>query len=905
MSGVSFADNAYGAWTLDGEPVSPGFGGTWKGSIGWPVPQHLGFVPKEGRALVRFTIGETPIWPLRDDTAWFHPHRIGIAQGANVITTTDIFYADPVNGSDDTGDGSEANPYKTLNKAVHATTANFVVRALPGDYCTATASYASNKNRVVVPSTLNGHLRVVAVEGPENTFITGASDATSNGTGANAVRCIAVASTNNHCAAFQGFTLRDGRTGENDAVPSQGAALYNINNSYNSLDTGVLLDCVVTNCSGNRGATISGGSAYRCRFYGCRSFNGGGQCLLRYCSVMSSSFTGCGGASELFGNTARGYNCTIYGSNASSVYNSGNGVMGYLYNSVTGGRLYYYADIADTVTDEQVAYTLYATPGGDVTGRFQTCAREKPLKLLGAAFGDYRLAPDSAGVNLASTDYLKSCMDIDGNPFVFTGGRYQAGCCAVREGSTLYVDAVNGNDANDGSSEGAAFRTLAAAMNAADYGDTVVALPGTYDSGTMVPTRAQACYTNAAPTLPARVVVKGGVTLASRDGAATTVIKGAAAATGNGCGEDAVRGVFLCVGATLRGFTVTGGRTRGEDVASIDNMGGGICGAYDVEDGSVLQHRGLVENCIVSNNSARTGGGAQYGTYRNCLFSGNSVFHQLGFAICRGSAVGCVFKGNGSAGNHSVLYDCKVVNCTILDGQAGSNGLVCNEGNATYTPILNSIVLGNYTAGASTNNYFLVGARNKAAVTPRESANIAGDASAVDADGQPVADAAVIDAGDATLCPAGFLAGRDPAGVRRVLNNAIDIGAFEYDWGVPWAKTLCAKRLVINDMPSNATLVGDRLTFTDGTVSMTWEKGPGKAPYGFTVRVTGTGTLTVTANGAVVGAYTAAEGAKELRVTSELASNALQFAYVPGHGDVGGAELYGFSHAGGFILTFR
>ena len=76
-------------------------------------------------------------------------------------------------------------------------------------------------------------------------------------------------------------------------------------------------------------------------------------------------------------------------------------------------------------------------------------------------------------------------------------------------GSTLYVDAVGGNDASDGSSEGEAFRTLAVAMNAADYGDTVIALPGTYDAGTMVPSQAQSCYT-AAPTLPARVVVKGG-----------------------------------------------------------------------------------------------------------------------------------------------------------------------------------------------------------------------------------------------------------------------------------------------------------------------------------------------------------------------------------------------------------
>ena len=908
-SGVSFADNAYGTWTLEGETVSPGFGGTWKGSIGWPVPLHLGFVPNEGRALIRFAIGGSPVWPLRDDTAWLHSSRIGIARGADVSTTTNIYYADPVNGSDDTGDGSEANPYKTLNKAVNATNATHVVFAKAGDYCTAEESFANNKNRVVVPSTLAGNLRVVAVEGPENTFITGASDDTSNGTGANAVRCIAVASTNNHCAAFQGFTLRDGRTGDKSAVPSQGAALYNINNAFTNFDTGVLLDCVVTNCSGNRAGCISGGSAYRCRFYDCKSFNSGGQCVLRYCSIFSSSFTGCGGQSQLFGNTAKGYNCTIYGSVGDapqSIYTKpSDNSYGYLYNCVSGRPSG--TDINEATTDGQLVNTLYCRMASTNPNTFTTAVKETPLKLMDAAGGDYRLLPDSAGVWLASTAYLKSCMDIDGKPFAFKDDHYQAGCYAMR-GSTLYVDAVNGNDANDGSSEGEAFRTLAAAMSAADYADTVIALPGAYESGTMVPSQAQSCYT-AVPTLPARVVVKGGVTLESRDGAGATIIKGAVSTSSgrsDGCGEGAVRGVFLCAGATLRGFTVTGGRTLYLTTGSIDSMGGGVCGAYDSTDGSVLQWRGLVENCIISNNVARSGGGAQYGTYRNCRFFGNTTYNTLGYGLCRAFAEGCAFKGNGSSG-HSTLYDCKVVNCTVLGGQASNNGLVCNEGGASSTPIFNSIILGNYTTGTSTNNYFLTGAKNKAAatVTKREGGNIYGDASIVDADGKPIADAAVIDAGDASFCSAALLAGRDPADVRRVLNGAIDIGAFEYNWGVPWAKTLGGRRLVIDDMPSDAALAGDRLMFADGTVSMTWEKGSSHAPYSYNIRVTGNGTFTVTMNGETVGAYTSADGAQELRFISERLMNELQFAYTPGAGDTGGAELYGFLHANGFSISIR
>lgn len=908
-----------GTWLLGGEEA-PLVNGTWRGVEGWPSAFQMKFVSVEGRALVRYSQGAAPVWPLRDDSVWITARRNQV-QGISPVTTANIFYADPVNGSDETGDGSKSNPYRTLNKTVKKTTVSFVVRALPGDYCTATEEYAGEKNRVVVPNTLAGDLRVVAVGGPENTFITGASDPdnSSNGTGANAVRCIAVASTNAHYAAFQGFTLRDGRTGPNNTVPSQGAALYNIDSGYNNFDTALLLDCVVTNCSGNRGATVAGGSAFRCRFEDCNSFQGGGQCILRYCTVVSSLFVGCGGGqSQLFGNTAKGYNCTLYASTMESVYN-GSGAKGTLYNCVTGGRSGTSIDISANTADDQIVNTLYEKVASANANTFPTSVQEKPLKLLGG--GDCRLASGSAGVWLASTDYLQSCMDIEGNPYLFdTGtGRYQAGCYATRVGGSFYVDAVNGDDANDGASEDAAFQTLAAAMAAADYMDSVIALPGTYDSGTMVPTLAQSCYT-AAPTLPARVVVKGGVTLESRDGAAATVIKGASAATGNGCGDGAVRGVFLCAGATLRGFTVTGGRTLGGSSFSIDDAGGGICGAYSASDGTVAQWRGLVENCIVSNNIARTGGGAQYGTYRNCRFEGNSVYGNLGYALCRGFAEGCVFKGNGPSNGtgHSVCYDSKVVNCTLFGGQAGATtsdrGLVYNEGSANYLPVLNSVILGNYGTGTSTNNFILSGASNTSAVTTkREGGNATGEASVVDADGKPVAGAdMVIDAGNASFCSAEFIASFDPAGTRRVLNSTIDIGAYEYDWGVPWGSAIGGRRLVIDDMPSDATLPGGNTLVFGGQVSpvtasvpvtMTWTGNGNGASYNFTATVTGAGTLTVSANGTILAAVAAADGAKALKFSSALALNSLVFAY--DGAEPNGVALSGFSNQSPTMLVVR
>ena len=455
-------------------------------------------------------------------------------------------------------------------------------------------------------------------------------------------------------------------------------------------------------------------------------------------------------------------------------------------------------------------------------------------------------------------------------------------------------------------------------MAAADYGDTVIALPGTYEEGTMLPTLAQSCYTNA-PTLPARVVVKGGVTLESRDGPEATIIKGEAAETDDGCGDGAVRGVFLCAGATLRGFTVANGHTLRLDSGTIDVTGGGICGPYSGSDGDASQWRGLVENCIITGCSARNGGGAQYGTYRNCRFEDNAVYNYFGVALSRGLAEGCVFKGNGPSdgSGHSVCYDCKIVNCTLFGGQAGAKantrGLVFNEGTANRLPILNSILLGNYATGTSTNNFILSGASNTSTVAQKnESGNISGDASAIDADGVPVAGSVVIDAGDASFCSVEYLAGRDIAGTRRVLNSMIDIGAREYDWGVPWGAALGGRRLAIDDMPSDAALGQDGKSLVFGApaigeagvpVAMTWTGNGNGAAYDFTATVTGAGTLVVTANGEEVGTVTAADGAKSLKFTSALDSNSLLFAYDGAEPD--GVTLSGFSNQAPFVLMVR
>jgi hypothetical protein len=171
----------------------------------------------------------------------------------------------------------------------------------------------------------------------------------------------------------------------------------------------------------------------------------------------------------------------------------------------------------------------------------------------------------------------------------------------------------------------------------------------------------------------------------------------------------------------------------------------------------------------------------------------------------------------------------------------------------------------------------------------------------VDADGKPVAGAAVIDAGNNALAPAALLAGRDPAGVRRVLNSTIDIGAYEYDWGVPWGKAVGGKRLRFTDMPSDASLVDGALVWTGGTVEAAWADNGSDATYKLVASVSGNGTLAAAANGTAIGSVTPTSSPKTLSFSSDLASNALVFDFAGG----GTASLSAFSHTAPMVLIVR
>lgn len=789
-SGVAVKWTASGEWSIDGETPNVACR-TWKGA-----PGYHNFLVKytsasDAAALLYYTKGESAHMPCRDDAVPFVTSG-GIAQTVNAVVTSTVYWTDPEYGDDD-NDGSKDHPFKTLQKAVCNTTGAHVVYAKAGDYKDGGAEACGLMSRVTVPVTLAGPLRVVAVDGPATTYITGkaGTDDATTGYGSDAVRCVSVASTNAFYAIFQGFTLRGGRASSAGTDwQSYGGALANVDAKGNNLGTAYLLDCALSDCSAPRAACF-GGTLMRCRMTRCcagNSSNGNG--ILRNARVYSSLIADCpnstSGSTFVLGPGARAYNCTIVNNVPGGITDNGSN-KAYAYNTVFGKRNNQYAEINVSIAADQFLFNLYRTSTYDLTD--STSVMEDPVRFIDGDGGDYRLDPDSAGIALGAASYLSMPLDVDGKPFaVSDDGRLVAGCYSKIVPKEYFVDAEGGDDANDGLSEASAMKTLAAVVSRADFGDTITALPGTYSEGTMLPKKSETGG-SAEPTLPARVVLHRNVTLQSRDGAEVTVIAGAEA-TGGGCGDDAVRCAFLARDAKLKGFTLSGGYTAAKaadesQTATVNNYGGGVACCAGSE-ATASEFSALVADCVITNCHALRGGGASYGIYWNCRFFDNTLCAtKPGFAVRNAKLVGCYFAANGKSGDHSTVYDCDLVNCTLRGNQAQNNGVALNEGSyASARSMINTIcdaakikvdAMTNCVMGAST----AILSQNLAAK------NLFIGDEKLNADGSIKRRSSAVDQADASLAPEWFLVGKDLAGKDRVMGEGLDIGAFEYDTSLP------------------------------------------------------------------------------------------------------------------------
>ena len=396
--------------------------------------------------------------------------------------------------------------------------------------------------------------------------------------------------------------------------------------------------------------------------------------------------------------------------------------------------------------------------------------------------------------------------------------------CAGAFADTFYVDPTGGtvsSDDYDGPAETwqggtvGPMKTLAAV--AAKAGTvatksnpcTIIALPGEYKEGVSNP---EAIGT--AATLN-RVTLKSYITLQSRDGREKTFIIGAKSdapnADANGLGTNAVR----CVsGGTVRGFTITGGRT-------CNTVGGGV-------------NEGTAVDCIITNNAATKGGGNYYGTNIRCFFKDNKATN--GGAAMGSASYNCYFGG-------AQTYQGSYYNCTFASSSYPRSG-------SCY----NCLLLG---TGSSNNGspkfyhcYHIAGYRSDATLDDCVVFSSAASIK-VDATGRPTdSTSSIIDKGSTTYFNKMSETAKalDVDGNGRLYNGLVDVGCYEHNPCADFSQVLSPDGAVtVTEVTSYVTSCVDRVSIganemLQGTLNLF---DASTTMWSFFAEVKGTGALKV------------------------------------------------------------
>lgn len=485
----------------------------------------------------------------------------------------------------------------------------------------------------------------------------------------------------------------------------------------------------------------------------------------------------------------------------------------------------------------------------------------------------------------------------------------------------LYVDAVDGDDSNDGWYKATPVRTLSCAMGkrGVTKGDTVHCAPGVYNEGSMKRTNPFNGGNASDISISARVVIPAGVTLVADGSAEETIIEGYKQPGGPsytfkpewGMGPEAMRCVEMYAGSTLKGFTLRNGATDWTTAATS---------AYVAENcysaGVMCQSGGAtVINCVIDYCHSRFYGGSINGIFIGCKFTQ------------------CVGTSNGGAGGFGKYYSCyfdkcfdRVVvspyafeNCTIdrnclLYDQSGnymSQLIEPRDG----VPIVNSVIL-SQVSGKTTTSYiskncvwlnqkcytFLEGSVNNSSISYSQSAKLLNE------DGTPAfyEGSLLIDRGDSALVSSVNTV--DIVGTQRIYNRNVDIGAGEYNWLPTFTELLVARKGATIDYASPGTAISEdtKLLVTDGNVAIVWPSGRTGLSSVVDFEVIGLGKMVVKVNGAVKGEYVAEEGVRRLKL--DLSNSArIEIAYerAEDDDDTAGALLSASTDKGGMSVILR
>ena len=257
--------------------------------------------------------------------------------------------------------------------------------------------------------------------------------------------------------------------------------------------------------------------------------------------------------------------------------------------------------------------------------------------------------------------------------------------------TTYYVDIHNGTPASPFSSWATAATNIQDAIDAAPRGEGVRVWVdnGVYAAGGR--TTGESATTN-------RVVIDKPVTVSSVNGPEATIIQGTwDPTTANGIGDAAVRCVYVGTNAQLSGFTLTNGATR-----TADGGGGAWCGDSGVLSNCVLTGNsagsgggsrfGILNGCTLAGNSAGFGGGSSDGILNGCTLSGNLATHGGGSS--GGTLNGCTLSGNSADISAGGSFQSTLNNCLLSGNAANALG-----GGSVHGTLTHCALIGNSTGG--------------------------------------------------------------------------------------------------------------------------------------------------------------------------------------------------------------